>query len=140
MRSKWVKEQMRKNVLLGFFKNAALFVVQKKNLVGKICLGILIAVILGIAGSVWWQGREAKAMSALDEAHAMYAKYGKASEAKGLYEKVREDYGYTKSAAEALFYIGNCYYKLEDYDKAQRTYEQYVEDYHKTILTPFAYE
>ena len=46
-----------------------------------------------------------------------------------------------KSTPTALFYIGNCYFNLGDYDNAIKTYNKFVDKYrNETVILPLVYQ
>lgn len=59
----------------------------------------------------------------------------------GKFENIVKKYKGTSSALRALFYLGDCYYRLRDYDKAIDYYEQFINKSSKDdFLRCFAYE
>jgi len=59
----------------------------------------------------------------------------------GKFEDVMKKYSGTSSAIKALFYIGDCYYRLRDYDKAIEYYERFINRSKKGhYLIGFAFE
>lgn len=45
------------------------------------------------------------------------------------FQKLEDKYGWTKSGQRALLYIGDCYYGLREFDKAEQAYEKYLTKY-----------
>lgn len=63
------------------------------------------------------------------------------SVALGKFEDVIKKYSGTSSAIKTLFYIGDCYYHLRDYDKAIDYYKQFINRSRKgDYLVCFAFE
>lgn len=59
----------------------------------------------------------------------------------GKFENIMAKYKGTSSAIKALFYIGDCYYHLRDYDKAIDYYRQFINRSSKgDYLRCFAFE
>jgi len=57
------------------------------------------------------------------------------------FEDIMKKYSGTSSALKALFYIGDCYYHLRDYDKAIDYYKQFINRSRKgDYLVCFAFE
>lgn len=56
----------------------------------------------------------------------------------GTFDEILKKYPRTRSAPDALFYRGQCHYKLEDYDKAIGAYQRYLRRYPPGFFSPSA--
>ncbi len=139
MRRKWVKEELRKNEIVTITSRTIAFITKRQKLIKNLGIITLIVIILGTGGFFWWQSLETKAIDKLNQAHKLYNE-NKDKEAIDAYQPIVEKFSRTKSGAEALFYIANCYYNLSEYDKAIEIYQKFAKRYPKNILIPFAYE
>ena len=59
----------------------------------------------------------------------------------GRFEKILKEYSGTSSSVRALFYVGDCYYHLGDYDNAIDYYTKFINESRKgDYLRCFAFE
>lgn len=139
MRRQWVKEELRKDEIVSTTVKVIQFIKTRKKLVQYIGIVILSVGVLVAVGLMWWNNRQAKAIDKIDQANALYDQ-NQNKEARELYQAIVNEFRYTDSAAEALFYIGNCDFNLGEYDKAIETYRTYLKKYPNKLLASFAYE
>ena len=81
---------------------------------------------------------EGSAISEVGIAQLIYES-GNITVAKSAFEDVLNKYNGTKGAGIATYYIGDCYYKLKEFDEAKNYFQKYLDDYEDNdILTSSA--
>ena len=106
----------------------------------------VVAVVVIIIGSFVWgyldNKRETTAAEQLSQSVALYEEVvsedGSIETALERFQTISRKYGGTSSGVLSLFYAGNCYYALQDYDEAIARYERFLKaaprDTHLRIL------
>lgn len=104
-------------------------------------IAIVIAAIATISIIKVFQIQDQRALVILDQALEQYHKEEPdTKDALKLFNKVLGKYRRTSSASRALFYVGNCYFSLEDNEKALDAYRKFIRTYPQHMLYPMAQE
>jgi TolA-binding protein len=85
---------------------------------------LLVLLVVSYVGSAR-RGANAEAEGFLSSATASFMN-GDFESARDALEELTTRYWGTRASREALFYLGNTYYALNDYDNAKKNFEQFV--------------
>jgi len=128
-----------KDVLLGVeerWSNIQDYFRANQKRVTTVVTVILIA-IAGYAGFKFWYlpGQEEEAELAIYPAQRMFG-IDSIRQATAMFEQIADEYGMTKAGHTANYYLGICYYRTHNYDKAIECLEKF--DAGDVMVTPMA--
>jgi tetratricopeptide (TPR) repeat protein len=121
------------------------FAQQNTRLLSSILIGVAGLVVLGGVGWLYLSSVKREVQKLEDNVVELYhrpilsveevkaGKIGFKSEEERYrttlprFQQMVDKYGWTKNAKRALLYIGDCYYGLREYEKAQQAYEEYLD-------------
>ena len=103
-------------------------------------LGVITVIVLGYMMYSSKKEAEAAALSEVSKAELYYAN-GQYEQVKPQFQKIIDDYGGTRGAGKATYFLANIYYLTGDLDEAERYFRQYIDDYADyALLILSAYE
>lgn len=140
------KKQLREDEFVNFFARITLYLsAHRQQLLWGVIAVAAAAVILG-GFYLYRRSFDEKAAYQLSQAQETYHKAEAATstdnlkKAKEHFEEVIKQYPSSPAAEEARYYLGTCYFQLNEYDKAISAYEDYLKKYSAGRFAPMALE
>lgn len=134
------RKEMKEDKLAGVAQRTLKYVTVHPGRIKRIIAGIVGFGVIVLALWFYVSSVQQKALDKLSQAENIYKEakgdeeYNKAKEA---FQTVLEHYPWSKAARIALFYKGDCQYKLKEYQEAENTFKVFVDKYSRHPLTPF---
>ncbi|MEW5766811.1 MAG: tetratricopeptide repeat protein [bacterium] len=134
------RKEMKEDKLAGLAQRVLKYVTAHPRRIRGVVAGIVAFAAIVLALWAYVSSVQQKALDNLSEAEDIYKEakgdeeYHKAKEA---FQTVLEHYPWSKAARLALFYKGDCQYKLKEYQEAENTFKVFVDKYSRHPLTPF---
>ena len=118
-----VETEEIQHAMVGLFSRAGQ-AFQKYRLVSLISLVLLIALAIGSAAYYYLGQKWDKEVAALQDTAYNYYLEGNYKEALSKYQEIVKDYSAAKSAATAMYYVGNSHLALGELDQAITAYQE----------------
>lgn len=136
------KRELKEDRFIVFIRRVNLFLRQRRGLVISwgIIAGLVITLSLIIITTLGRWQRESGKM--LGQAHEIFRKAASNEEFREVKERCEEilKRQFAGSKEMALFYKGNCEYRLGEYDEAILSFKRYLDRYPRHFLIPFVRE
>ncbi|MBN1352185.1 tetratricopeptide repeat protein [candidate division KSB1 bacterium] len=122
------KRQLKEDKLVTFYFKAIDFIQENQNKLFFGVLGVIAIILIVVWSSRLSASKESNAASALARAE-IKMNQGQYMAAMDSLKILIELYDGAQSTGKGVFYLANLYFQNEDYESAQKYYEQYLGDY-----------
>ena len=126
------KKELKKDPLVIFMAQAVDFIRDEWL---KIASTVLAVVLVLVVGFLIVKGKKKSDINAYDA--AMTALVNNAPEAMDLLKRVVEDHGGSRYAGDALIRLANSSYQMNDYDNAEKYFQQYIKKFSDDAVSSF---
>ncbi len=132
------KRELKENRLLTYVLEITKYIKKHFTLIKITVIIILVVILLVISFSVYFQKMNKKGEIKFVKAINYYREGKDKKEVLTLFQEILDDYPHSASAAQSLFYKGECYYYLGEYDKAVQSFKKYLDKYPRKEFAPLS--